>query len=94
MKKKITFDDGSSVEWVDKETLQYREGNYSALIWVDFEPGIFSSGKVIKASSINKWGSKPEDASGHIDERKKNEIIEKIMMYYKAFGKKCRVEIG
>jgi len=86
------FNDGSSIEWIDRETLQYLEGEFSVLVWVDFEPGFFSNGKIIKASSIIKWDTKPDECTELIDEIKKKEIIDKIQQYYKSFKKKCRVE--
>ena len=86
------MDDGSSVEWVDKETLKYVEGDFSLLIWVDFEPGFFSNGKVIKASSMKTWNTTPKDGNKIIDDKKRQEIIEKIQQYYKKYWKKSRVE--
>jgi hypothetical protein len=90
-RKKI-FEDGSSIEWVDKETLKYTESGFSVHIWVDFEPGFFSNGRIIKSSSIKTKDSLPWSSSTFIDENKKREIIEKIQKYYKSMNKKCRVE--
>ena len=89
MSKKQTFEDGSSVEWVDRETVKYTENGFSTLVWVDFAPGFFSGGRVIISSHIIKWRSWPAGSSELIDENKKREIIEKIKKY---FGKKCREE--
>lgn len=88
---KKTFDDGSSVEWVDKETVRYSEGEFSVLIWVDFEPGFWSSGRVIRSSSIKNWSATPTGCSATIDAEKKREIIDKIQRYYGSLKKKCRV---
>ena len=86
------FDDGSSIEWVDKETLRYMEGDLSALIWVDFETGLFSSGRIIKSSTLSHW----EQADGKdlepIDGLKKQEIIKKAKKYYEKHGKTCQIE--
>jgi hypothetical protein len=92
MSKITKLIDGSQIEWVDKETLRYSENGYSVLIWVDFEAGLFKSGRVIKLSSLSNWQTRPKDKSDIIDELKKNEIVEKIKHYYKSMGKKCRVE--
>lgn len=91
MSNKKIFKDGSFLEWVDKETLRYVEGGFNVLVWVDyFEEGLFSNGRVIKASSLVKWDSKPQNYSETIDELKKNEIINKIKEYY--LNKKIRIE--
>ena len=68
MSKIKSFDDGSLIEWVDKETLKYSEGEFSVLIWVDFEPGFFSGGRIIKSSSILTWDKKPSERSEMIDD--------------------------
>ena len=91
MATRKVFDDGSSVEWIDKETIKYTEGDYSLLIWVDFEPGFFSYGRTIKSASIETWDTKPRGESKLIDENKKQDIIDKIQRYYKSFGKRCRI---
>ena len=92
MTKKIVFDDDSIVEWVDKETLRYSKGIFSALVWVDFEPGFFSQGRIIRASSITEWESKPVKFPPLIDGSSKKEIISKIQEYYRRLKKKCRVD--
>jgi hypothetical protein len=30
----MKFSDGSCVEYIDRETIKYKEGDYSVLIWV------------------------------------------------------------
>jgi hypothetical protein len=92
MSKAKTFNDGSSVDWVDKETLRYTKGEFSALIWVDFEPGFFSAGRIIRSFSIAKWEAAPVGSTDEIDTESKEEIINKIKLYYKSINKKCRVE--
>ena len=77
------FPDGSSLEWVNRETVEYKEGDFSVLVWIDFEDSFFSNRKVIKASSIKTWNSKPENSPEKIDESKKQEIIGKVQQYYK-----------
>lgn len=91
MSKIYSFDDGSSIEWIDKETLRYRQGECFALIWVDFEPGIFNSGRVLKGSSLRNW-EMPEEHSEEIDADNKREIIAKVQEYYRSQNVKCRVE--
>ena len=57
----IKFSDGSSIEWVNKETLRYADSSHTALIWVDFEQGFFNNGRIIMASSVKTWESCPQD---------------------------------
>ena len=92
MNYSIEFPDGSKVEWVDRETLRYSEDPKSVLIWVDFEPGFFSRGRIIKASSIQQWESVDTQEASTITNEKRTDIIEKIKKYYKRFRKPCRVE--
>lgn len=92
MSKGKLFDDGSSIEWIDKETLKYTDNGYSVSIWVDYEPGFLNNDRIIKSSSLLHWEVKPDEMPNVIDEKKRIEIIEKIKQYYNAKGIKCRVE--
>jgi len=90
---KKTFDDGSSIEWIDKETLRYSEKEASVLIWVDYyKVGFLSYGRVVKTSSIMNWNTQLNGSSKIIDANKKQEIIEKLQLYYSASNTKCRIE--
>ena len=82
-KQLINFEDGSLIEWEDRETIRYIEGRYSALIWVDFEPGFFSRGRIIRTSSIDEWELSPDEVDKKISASKKMEIINKIEQLYK-----------
>lgn len=88
----LTFDDGSSIRWADRETLEYSEGKLRALIWVDFEPELFSGTRLIKASSIQKWESHPELTDRKIPKTKRAEILKKVQDYYESNNRKCRIE--
>jgi hypothetical protein len=92
MTTKIIFNDGSSIEWVDKETIKYIEGKFSLLIWVDFAPGFFSNERIIKTNSMKSWNTTPESGNKLIDDKKRQNIIEKIHQYYKSFNKNIRIE--
>lgn len=89
---KMHFDDGSSIEWVDKESLRYRKERCSALIWVDFEPGFFRRGRIVKASSLAGWESPTPGCSEPMDARTKQEILRKVLEYYRLQNVSCRVE--
>ncbi len=78
MPQKIEFDDGSSVLWVNREGVEYRKGEFSVGVWVDYGPGFFSSNRIIIAASIFKWDTKPDGVPWEIDENTKEEIISKI----------------
>jgi hypothetical protein len=92
MSKPTSFPDGSSIEWVDKETLRYRDSAGSALVWVDFETGMFSKGRIIRASSIKLWESPTSTGVNHIDATQKEQIIAKVKSYYASHNVPCRVE--
>ncbi|MDZ4157399.1 MAG: hypothetical protein U1E09_12675 [Methylococcales bacterium] len=92
MSKQFIFDDASVIEWIDKETLRYSEKDFSVSIWVDFEPGFFKSGRIIKASSIKNCNNNAEDKLEKITTSKKEEILAKVQNYYHFKNIKCRVE--
>ena len=92
MSKSYLLDDGSVIEWVDKETLRYTESGSSVLIWVDFEDGFFSSGSIIKSSSIVRWDRRPEGCPDAIGMDKRKEILAKVQQYYQSQNRKCRIE--
>lgn len=89
MKSTKKFDDGSTLSWKDRETLEYTEGDYTLLVWVDFMPGLFSSGRILKLESLSEWTSSPEGAAAPIPNGKKDEIKSKVISYYKDHNKKC-----
>lgn len=89
MTSRKTFEDGSCVEWKDRETLIYTEGDRSASIWVEFEPGWFKSGRIIKSDSVELWDNFSGAKGIKIDQGKKEEIIKKVVLYYEDFGKKA-----
>jgi hypothetical protein len=92
MSKPHLHDDGSVIEWVDKETLRYTENGFSVSIWVDFEPGFFNSRRIIKSSSIVRWDIRPEGCSDAIGMDKRNEILAKVQQYYQSQNRKFRNE--
>jgi hypothetical protein len=90
MRSRKIFEDGSSIEWVNVQTVLYTEGAFSTSVWNEAEPsGFFSSIRVIMSSTITKWDTWPAGSSQYIDENKKKEIIDKVCRYFKG---KCREE--
>jgi len=90
--KKMALDDGSSLEWIDKETLRYSEQGYEVSIWVDYESGLFKSGRVVKISSIVEWTLKPEGTESSISQEMREKILARVELYYKSLGVACRIE--
>jgi hypothetical protein len=99
MSRKKTFDNGSYVEWVDRETLKYTSGDFSVLVWVDFEPGLFSGGRIIKASSIKNWDAKPAERGNFqifwgFKKRVKNPSGIKLVASITIFISRCSVQLA
>lgn len=84
------FDDNSKLTWIDRESLLYEKGEYSIEIWVDWEDtGWFSSVRVIKMESLQKWDNRPHDVVKKINYDEQQDIIEKINSY---FGHECLID--
>ncbi|MGH8237217.1 MAG: hypothetical protein ACREXP_09380 [Steroidobacteraceae bacterium] len=92
LSKPYRFDDGSSIEVVDRETLRYVESGFETLIWVDAEPGMFKAGRIIMASSIERWTKAPDGAPDKIDAEQRSKIVQKALEYYRHYHAKVRVE--
>jgi hypothetical protein len=80
--KTLVLDDGSRLVWKDRETLCYEDAGRLALIWVDYEPGFFSRGRVIHMSSLERWHQTPQGADEAISDEKKGQIIAKVRQYF------------
>ena len=69
----LNFSDGSWVEYVDRETIKYREGDYSVLVWVDyFKTRFLCYGRAINIDAIEVWDTYPDDAISEIDSKKRD----------------------
>jgi hypothetical protein len=88
--KQCFFEDGTSLSWVDRETLKYEAGARHLLVWVDYEAGFFNRGRVIRVESLRLW----TDSSGHqgseLSPSEKTEIVAKVKAYFA--GAKVRVQ--
>ena len=78
------FEDGSAIEWVDRETLRYSEGEFSLLIWVDFGPGFFSRSRVLDVSRLKTWTTKPATTSPSLTDADRERVLRKVADYYRA----------
>lgn len=83
MKRKV-FPDGSYVEWANKECVNYVEPDRWVQVWVDHEPGLFSRGRIIRLSSINKWTTNNDGFQIEIDQETKKSIVDKIIKYFEG----------
>ena len=80
------------IEWVDRESVRYSDGNYSVVVWVDYEPGLFSSGRIIREASIDFWEAHPPNTNSEISNEDRARIVKALQRYYARESVKCRVE--
>jgi len=92
MSQSFEFPDGSSLRWVDRETLRYKKGAFEVSIWVDFEPGFFSRGRILRSSSLTEWSAFPSGTAEEISNSDKEDIINKAIEYYQRQKRKCSVQ--
>ncbi|KPC50707.1 hypothetical protein [Amantichitinum ursilacus] len=89
---KTSIGNSAYIEWMDSETLRYSDGEFSALVWVDYETGFFSAERIIRSSSIEEWEKMPEGCSGEIEPLYKEAIIKGVQRYFELQSRTCRVE--
>ena len=80
--KNMIFDDGSKITSQDRETIRYEEQGRATLVWIDYEAGFFSRGRIIKKIWLEYWHTFPTEAHEPISVEKKAEIIGKICQYF------------
>jgi len=84
---KKEFEDGSVIQ-KDKRLyrLKYIEGEYSFSIKYEQKLRFFSNkiDIVIDTQTLESWSTRPEGSSEFIDDDKKREILEKVMLYYRT----------
>jgi hypothetical protein len=77
--KRVSFADGSYIEWCNREAILYAEPGVGTMEI----PWVFSSalvsGRTLRASDIDKWNS-PDEAK-QVTPEKRAEVIEKIREY-------------
>ena len=76
---RVTFDDGSYIEHLDKEAILYAEkdGHRMEVVW--YFNSRFGSARLLYAEDINYWNSPYELEV--LSEQKKKEIQQKIISY-------------
>jgi hypothetical protein len=80
------------IEWVDRETVAYRSGGLSVLIWVDYEAGLLSRGRVIHSESIDQWVDTASVPVRPVSPSERESIIAAVQQYYAQDNRPCRVE--
>ena len=83
---------GATVEWVDRETVKYTENDKSTLVWVDYEAGLLTSGRVLHRYSISKWKVHPLSEKPGIDTESRKKIEAAIIAYFNSRGVRCNVQ--
>jgi len=78
-KGRVTFDDGSYIEHLDRDSLIFVENDHEIIIGFDDQGSLFNSGRIILASDIKEW-SKPTGEKS-LSEEKKEEIVNKMIAY-------------
>jgi hypothetical protein len=92
MKKREQIDDGKVIEWVDSETIRFIDNDRSALIWMDYEPGLFKRGRIVRSDSIQQWEARSIDDNLAVSDNEKNALIDHVLRFFEAIGVPCRVE--
>ena len=91
--KEFLTKSGALIKWVDKETFLYLKDDFSVLLWVDYEIGIFNSGRVMRIKNPMHWDAHPENSKKNIEKPQLDEIVSDFIYYFKQNNKKFRVEM-
>jgi len=76
---RVSFDDGSYIEFLNREAIVYAEqnGHRMEIVWY-FQPGRVK-GRVLRVTDISHWDS-PHEAE-QLSPQKKDEIQQKVVEY-------------
>ena len=85
-------DAGYRIDWVDRETLAFRSGRLTALIWVDFEPRFFSRGRILHTDSITQWVDSKSQYIREVTQAERDFIISAVQSHYARERRSCRLE--
>ncbi|MFN3986275.1 MAG: hypothetical protein ACK4KV_12325 [Rhodocyclaceae bacterium] len=80
-----------SIDWVDRETLAYRSDGLSVLVWVDFEAGFFSRGRVVHKESIKDWLDEIRSVVRPVSPEERDVILTAVIAHYANEGRACTV---
>lgn len=93
MSSVVVFSDDDRIDWIDRETFAYVRGDQRVSIWVDYERGIFRTGRVIRKASLMEWID--NDSNRVMDPVSENDtllIVGRLAEYFQSNGKKARVD--
>ena len=80
------------IDWIDRETLAYRSSGLTVLVWVDFESGVFSRGRVIHTDSIQRWVDSGSNEVRPVTAAERDTIISAVQLHYAQERRPCRLE--
>jgi hypothetical protein len=80
-----------TVVWIDRETFAYSLGNEKVLVWVDYEPGLFSKDRVIHSESVRHWVSTAGNVIRDVTEAERTAIVQAVADHLRS--KKATVRV-
>ena len=80
------------IDWIDRETLAYRAGGLTALVWVDFETGLLSTGRVIHEDSVRDWLGQDLQPVRPVTSAERIAIMAAVQQHYSKEGRPCTVQ--
>lgn len=93
MRKDQSFPDGSTVAWLDRQTVRYERDGFVVLVWIDFDEGLSIGKRVIKIESIQSWTEIPHpNCDRSISPATRNVIIRTISEFFAERRIRCRLE--
>lgn len=93
MLKEQSFPDGSTVAWLDRQTVRYKRHGFVVLVWIDFDEGLSIGKRVIKVESIQSWTEMPQpNCDRSISPAARDAIIRTISEFFAERRIRCRLE--
>jgi hypothetical protein len=80
-----------SIDWVDRETLAYRSQGLTVLVWVDFDSGIFSRGRVVHTDSIKEWLDEGWSVVRPVSPKERDMVVAAVISHYAKEGRSWTV---
>ena len=80
------------IDWVDRETLACQVGSLTVLVWVDFEPGLLSKGRVIHQDSVRDWLDSDSQPMRPVTSAERHAIVAAVQQHYEKEGRRCTVQ--
>lgn len=93
MQKSFKFEDGTCVNWLDRQTVEYSKDGRTLLVWIDFDNGWSIGKRVIKTESLDQWTKLPQGFHDYkISEIDKKHIIDSVRRFFSLNNIECRLE--